>query len=137
MGLTITGNYKKAVDLTGGYGMMIKIRNIVSLAFDEEFGKHYATLLYSNIDEFNKKANAILKHERFKDEDEDILDFLYAPDCDGKVNYKTCGKIYNLIKDIEKPNLCLRYAVDYNNDWEDFKKLLKECYSHRANMIWY
>lgn len=139
MGLCITGNYKNSISLDGGYGMLLLIREEVAKAWDKEFGKHYATLRYCIINEdykrFDKKANEILKCERFKKEDEDIIDFLYASDCGGQISYKTCKKIYELIKDTNC-EYCLRYAAYSNNDWEDFKQLLKECYSHRSNLVW-
>lgn len=139
MGLTIQGNYKNSIELSGGYGMFMKIRKIVALAFDKEFGEHYETLIYCFREEdykkFNKKTYEILKDDRFKDEDEDIIKFLFASDCDGKISYKTCKKIYDLIKD-NNNKYQLRYAAYSNNDWEDFKQLLKECYSHKSNLVW-
>lgn len=141
MGITITSNYKGAIDLSGGYFMMHSIRKRVAIAMDKEFGEHYETLIrcYKDEDfkEFNKKANQMIKEKKLHVDHKDLLDFLFAPDCDGKISHKTCKKIYDLIKDIEEPKLCLRYAIDSDNDWEDFKTLLRECYSHRANMVWY
>lgn len=145
MGVSITSNYKDAIGLSGGYSTMHIIRTKIALAFDKELGECYSTLvqcyLSGNddvVDEWKRKFNKILKNERFKTEDKDILNFLLASDCEGKISYKTCGKIYNLIKDIEAPNLRLRYSFYSNeNDWKDFKTLLKECYSHRAYMVWY
>ena len=140
MGLTISGNYENSIELSGGYGMLRVIRNAIALAFDKEFGEHYSKLgTLSGKDEykeFNRKANEILRDERFKDEDEDIVRFLFMPDCDGKIGYKTCKKIYELIKDDNKER-CLRYAIDSDNDWQDFKQLLKDCYSYRCNLVWY
>lgn len=96
--------------------------------------------LDEDFEAFNEKAREILRkmisNERLKDGDEDILDFLYAPDCGGKISYKTCKKIYELIKDTDC-KYCLRYAAYSHNDWADFKQLLKECYSHRASLVWY
>ena len=139
MGVTLQSKGSQ-IDLTGGYGMFFKIRTRVAIAWDKEFGEHYKTISSccknEDFKKFNKKANEILKDERFKNEDKDILDFLFASDCDGKCNYKTCKKIYDLIKDIKDDKLQLRYAMDSDYDWEDFKQLLKDCYSHRANLTW-
>ena len=63
-----------------------------------------------------------------------VLDFLYAPDEDGKISYKTCRKIYELIKDVDFGGKCFRYAAHVHNDYEEFKMFLKECVSHRRNM---
>ena len=139
MGLTIRGNYKGTIELDGGYSILIKIRTRVANAFDKEFGEHYKTLFdcYDNADfkAFNAKTRKILSDDRFKDEDKDIVEFLFASDCEGSISYKTCKKIYELIKDNNEPAQ-LRYALYSDNDWEDFKQLLKECYSHRSKMYW-
>lgn len=140
MGLSISGNYKNSIELSGGYGMLATIREEVAKAWDKEFGKHYATLKYCNeYEQFNDKANKIINSERLIEKtkkDEDILDFLFAPDCEGKISYKTCKKILDLIKDTDC-KYCLRYAAYSHNDWQDFKQLLLECYSHRSNLVWY
>lgn len=139
MGLTIRGNYKDTIELDGGYSILIKIRTRVANAWDKEFGEHYKTLFncYDNADykAFNAKAREILSDDRFKDEDSDIVKFLYASDCEGSIGYKTCKKIYDLIKDIDDP-VQLRYVIDSDNDWADFKQLLKECYSHKSRLRW-
>lgn len=139
MGITLKSNGSK-ISLDGGYGMLFIIRCRVALAWDKEFGEHYAKLLtfYHNKDlkEFDKKTNEILQNERFKDEDSDLLDFFFESDCGGKCRSKTCKKIYDLIKDTHEENLQLRYAIYSKNDWEDFKQLLLDCYSHRANLTW-
>ena len=73
---------------------------------------------------------------RDKNLDEDILDFLYAEDCEGKISYKTCRKIYDLIKDVDFEKKGFRYAAYQNNDYEELKEFLTECYSKRRNMVW-
>lgn len=136
MGLTLQSKGSQ-IDLTGGYGMFLKIRSRVAIAWDKEFGEHYSSLPLleeEDYEEFDKRTNEILKDERFKDEDEDLLAFLFASDGEGKCKYKTCKKIYDLIKDIEDDKLQLRYTAISKNDWEDFKQLLLDCYSHRANL---
>ena len=143
MGVTLTGT-KSSIDLSGGYSMMMHIRTRVANAFDKEFGEHYKTLFeppFFKEDDwykaFNKKANEILSDKRFKDEDREIVKFLFMSDSEGKIRSTTCGKIYNLIKDTSFPDLALRYIAYSDNDWEDFKALLKECFSKRMNLIWY
>lgn len=141
MGLTITSKIKSCnIELDGGYGMFVTIREEVAKQFDKEFGEHYATLrncfLKEHFDTFNKKANKILSDERFKEEDEDVVAFLFMPDCDGHIGYKTCKKIYDLLQN-SKNKCCLRYAAYSKNDWEDLKELLLQCYKHKANLYWY
>lgn len=147
MGVTI-GNKYHSID--GGYGMMLKIRENIAKSIDKEFGKHYATLKDYSIlvfchkatwEDFDKKTIKILSDERFKNEDKDIIDFLFMSDCDGKISYKTCKKIYDLIKDDGK-EFGLGYYILCEtgvqcSSWSEFKEILKECYSKRMNLIWY
>lgn len=75
---------------------------------------------------------------RFKEEDDDILDFLYASDCEGKAGHRTCKKIYDLIKDVDFHGQIFTYAAySDGKDYEYFKGFLFECYSKKRNMIWY
>lgn len=138
MGFTITAT-NSTYEFSGGFGGFINLRNNIALAFDKEFGEHYKTLpLCDNIKWFNEKANRILSDDRFKDEDADILDFLFAPDCDGSISYKTCKKIYDLIKGIDFGNKIFTYAAySDGKDYEHFKDFLLECYKHRRKMVWY
>lgn len=121
-----------------GYGGFFNLRKNIALALDEEFGENYALLgnCYT-VDDYNKNdmaANSILERKHL---DEDVVDFLYASDTEGKISYKVCGKIYNLIKDIDFGDKGFRYAIYRRNDYEEFKKFLKDCYSKRKNMVWY
>lgn len=138
MGLTL---YSKGspIELTGGYGMFLRIRSRIAMIWDKEFGEHYAKLgtIWKTEDfkEFDRRTNEILKDGRFKNEDKDLVEFLFASDCEGKCGYRTCKKIHDLIKGT-KNDATLRYAKDSDDDWEDLKRLLKDCYSHRANLKW-
>lgn len=141
MGVCITANNSK-YSFEMGAGGFFNLRKNIALAFDPEFGAHYSSLLHchtqSEHEEFDRKTNAILSDPRFREEDADILDFLFASDCDGKVRYRTCGKIYRLIKDIDFGNKRFQYVTFSNGrDYEEFKDFLHECYSHRWNMYWY
>lgn len=141
MGYTITATNSN-YDFSGGYGQFKDLRENIALAFDKEFGRHYQTLGFCHskdtIKLFNDKANKILQDDRFKDEDEDIISFLFAPDCDGSISYKTCKKIYDLIKDKDYKGQYLNYiAWSDGNDYEKFKEFLLDCYKHRRKMVWY
>lgn len=66
MGISIGGNYKNSICINGSSSSLIKIRNHVALAWDKEFGEHYATLeTCDDYEEFDKKANEILFDKRF------------------------------------------------------------------------
>ena len=139
MGITLTANNSKySFDM--GCGGFSNLRANIANLFDEQFGEHYRKLskCYDQTDyeEYDRIANEILSHPRFKEENADILDFLYASDCDGKIGYKTCGKLYNLMKDHDFGKKCFRYTACAHNDYEELKAFLKECYSHRRNAYW-
>ena len=139
MGLCLTSrksNY--AFDM--GYGGFKSLRNNICNAYDTELGEVYGDMVmaFTKPKEYTKRINEILSDERFKDEDLDLIDFLFASDCGGKCNYKVAKKIYELIKDIDFHGEIFTYAIRSNgNDYEDFKKFLKECYQKRRNIIWY
>lgn len=137
MGLTLRNNVKDCdIELDGGYSILRTIRIEVAKQYDEEFGNYYQ-LFYDGYDrkKYINKLNNLLKDDRFKDEDNDLMEFLFASDCEGKIGYKTCKKVYDLIKNSDN-NCCLRYAIYSKNDWNDLRELLLSCYKHRANLYW-
>ena len=125
----------------GGMGGFMSLRNNIAKAYDREFGEHYATLRTcssaKDYEAFDKKTNKILSDPRFKDEDEDILDFLFASDCEGEISHRTCKKIYDLIKNIDFDGQIFTYAAySDGKDYEYFKEFLLDCYRHRRKMRW-
>lgn len=139
MGVCLTSK-KSNYSFNMGYGGFHNLRTNICKAYDKELGELYADIVSSlnNPQEYNRRINEILKDERFKEEDEDILDFLFAPDCDGKIGYKTAGKLYNLIKDIDFGGKIFTYAYySDGKDYENLKVFLKECYQKRRMIIWY
>lgn len=140
MGFTIYAN-NGSRDFDGGMGGFMNLKTNIALAFDKEFGEHYATLRRCFREEdyklFDIKANKILSDNRFKQEDADIIDFLFASDCGGKISHKTCKKIYDLIKDVDFNGKIFTYgAYSDGKDYEYFKDFLLECYSHRRKLRW-
>lgn len=140
MGFTIYAN-NGSRDFDGGMGGFMSLRTNIALAFDKEFGEHYSTLRSCFREDdyklFNTKTNKILSHDRFKQEDKDIVEFLFACDCGGEISYKTCKKIYDLIKDIDFGGKIFTYgAYSDGKDYEHFKDFLLECYSHRRKLRW-
>lgn len=87
--------------------------------------------------EWVEKINAICKIKQFPDEDEDILDFLFMSDCEGKISAKTCKKIYDLIKDVDFGGRIFTYTAHSDHkDYEHLKEFLLECSKKRACMRW-
>lgn len=87
-----------------------------------------------------KKINNVLKKDVFKNKGK-ILDFLFSSDCGGKMDYKACGEIYQLIKDIDFTNQGFQYVNNRNvngyNDYENLKVFLLQCYKARVMARWY
>lgn len=141
MGVSITAT-KEIYDFDMGYGGFCNLRKNIAYCIDNTFGKLYDEMFPCwNMDieeELTQKTNDyIRKNPDIFENLDDVLDFLYAPDDSGTVSYKTCGKIYNLIKSVDFGNKCFRYGADVHNDYEEFKEFLKDCYSHRKKMRWH
>ncbi len=137
MGVSITAN-NSAYDFDMGYGGFFSLRKTVALALNKEFGENYALLgtcwTEEQFKENDKIADWYIKKNNL---DKDVVDFLYQSDTNGKISYKTCGKIYDILKDKDLSDKGFRYGAYRHNDYEEFKDFLKECYSHRRNMEWY
>ncbi len=140
MGVTITAtNPLHTFDM--GAGGFFNLRKNIAIALDQEFGDHYAKLLYCHSkEEFNthdRKAEEIINRKHLDEDYADVLDFLYASDVSGSISHRTCKKIYDLIKDMDFGNRCFRYAIHAHNDYDEFKEFLRDCYSWHKKMRWY
>lgn len=139
MGVTICAKNSK-FDFSGGYFGFMRLRQHIAKVWDKEFGEHYATLpkcfKKDDYDLFNKRANQILRDSRFKDEDDDVVDFFFQSDCDGAIGYKTCKKLYDIIKDDDTELVFTYEAWSDRKDYQYFKEFLLECYKHRRKMRW-
>lgn len=126
MGICLTSNYKGAPSLEGSYSMLHRIRSRLAAAWDKEFGDHYKRLttlwLEDHFTEFNARTAEILSQERFTAEDLDLIEFWFMSDAGGKLNYKTCKKLADLLTfimtDKTEPfvQICLRYQMESKND---------------------
>lgn len=105
------------------------LRNNIANCLNEHFGYAYAK-------DDGEAATSVINRLELDYEYSDVLDFLYASDCDDSIRYTICKKIYDLIKDVDFGRKCFRYTAYAHNDYEEFKAFLLECYSHRRNMIW-
>ena len=137
MGVSITSKDSK-YDFDMGYSGFFNLRKNIAYCLDKEFGDNYSALAKClTMDDFehnDKVANKLIKEKNL---DSDIIEFLYAPDTDGKISYKVCKKIYNLINDVDFGNKTFRYGAYAHNDYEEFKEFLKNCYTKRHIMTWY
>lgn len=139
MGICLTSR-KSKYSFNMGYGGFHNLRTNICRAYDKELAEIYEDTAWSLRDPegYTAKINDILKDARFKEEDADIIDFLFASDCEGKCSYITAKKIYNPIKDIDFGKAIFTYAAySDGNDYEKLKLFLKECYQKRRMIIWY
>ena len=125
----------------GGYGDFFNLRKNIAKCLDKEFGEHYETLVHCHTkqeySDFDKKAIVIIAKNHLE-ENADILDFLFAPDAGGTLNYKTALKIARLLEGQEELKNKKFTYVAYSNgeDYEELRRFLNDCYSHRRNVHW-
>lgn len=140
MGVTLSS---KNCSLDFGYGGFNNIRTKVAELAADDIGKHYKHLSdapffekESNtfFEEYNKKITAI--SEAHNGEIDEILDFLYAPDCGGEMSAEVCRKIYEVIKDYDD-NILYGYCGRPDCAmFKDFKELIKDCVDNNCSMEW-
>ena len=134
MGVTLYSNVKNGYNLDGGYGTFYNLRRNVAKAI---MGKDF--YYYEKWLETDRKTDKKYLHElceKIRSYGIALYHFVAQSDCEGYITYKECGEIYEKIKDSD---LDFSFCYDYYYSpemKEDFKKMLKECYSHRANLKW-
>jgi hypothetical protein len=72
------------------------------------------------------------------DQDDLIIEFLFACDCGGKLSYKGCTRLYELIKDYGDDNEKYGY-IGWGDDcatFADFKEIVKDCSVNHWIMKW-
>lgn len=140
MGVTIKSkNY--SIDMGGGG--FNNLRTKIAELTGKEIGEHYkeltkGTFLYGTereefFENYNKKISEL--EEEFKIPC-GILDFLYASDCGGKLPFKKCKQIYEVIKDYDDNIL---YGYIGRKDcakFKDFKEIVKDCVDSKCSMRW-
>ena len=124
LALVATGFNK---DMHIGYGGFSGVRCRIAKAYSEKHGKLYEEMLRSFrglADDFN---------DRWNDGCNDDLDILlWHSDCDGKLTYQECGKIYNVLKTLDVED-----AKDEESFYNDFVEMLQHCHKRRVNMYFY
>ena len=110
-------------DELGNFSKMDERKKELGLSYDDEKGYY---------DDYNSRLNDLVNKLEL---DVDILNFLYAPDCEGKASSKTCKKLYDLIKEVQSDTV-YGYAHAYMT-WEQFKELLWNCARKRRQLKWY
>lgn len=140
MGLTLES---KNCSLDFVYGGFNNIRTKVAELAANDIGEHYRHLFDAPFfeeqrkpffEEYNKKIAEISKAHN--GEMDGILDFIYAPDCDGEMSVEVCKQIYEVIKDYDD-DICYGYSGRPDCAmFKDFKELVKDCIDSNCSMEW-
>lgn len=140
MGLTLES---KNCSLDFGCGGFNNIRTKVAELAAKDIGAHYKRLhtapfseklRKSFFEEYNKKISEISKAHN--GELDGILNFIYAPDCDGEMSVEVCKQIYEVIKDYDD-DICYGYSGRTDCAmFKDFKELVKDCIDSNCPMEW-
>lgn len=143
MGVCITAT-NSSIEFKTSYGMFHRLRCNIAKAIDEEFAVlyHKATAFVYEADGIEAERelnNYLTKNYDYISHVDEVLNFLFQSDVEGKVNYKTCRKILELIDHINFENENFQYVSNRTseNDYEVFKKFLKECIKYHRDMRWY
>lgn len=141
MGVTISSE-NCSIDL--GYGGFYNLRKKVAELTAEDIFEHYKHLSdapYNEkerekfFEEYDKKIVEIA--EAHNDEINEILDFLYASDCNGEASVNECKKIYEVIKDYDDDILYGYWGRPDCAKFRDFKEIVKDCIDTNTSMKWY
>lgn len=145
MGITISGRYKGRIspfELDMSYSTFFRLRCTIARAFDSDLYSHYLHLIdyrssKAEWDEYDHITNVIIQKNKIDTVKwkSKIVDFLFAPDTNGKISYGTCGRLYRLIKNEPDENQ-YGYTMIGNNTMGTFKALLKDVYVNRGTLIW-
>jgi len=138
MGVTISS---KRYSCDMGYMGFNRFRNAVAEKVSDKFGEHYASLdkadvmilCGNNRDNFFKKYNAITNElVEQKEVTEEVANFLYQADCNGKIDRKQSKEIYSLIKECDG-NISFGYSG--RSDCTRMSDL-KNIFSDGTNVEW-
>lgn len=143
MGITIES---KNCSIDMGYGGFNNLRTKVAKLAADDIGEHYNKLNDSVsifgeearkkfFDEYNKKIAELDK--KYNYEMSEVLDFLYASDCDAEMSVDVCKKLYEVIKDYDD-NVLYGYVGRADCAmFKDFKELVKDCIDNNCSMTWW
>lgn len=141
MGVTIDSE-NGSIDL--GYGGFNNLRTKVAELTAPDIYEHYKRLEKGMFpvgtikEKFFKDYNAEIQKlsEKYNEEKDNILDFLYASDCDGEMDVEHCKSIYEVIKDYDD-NICYGYCGRSDCAmFRNFKELVKDCIDTNTPMNW-
>lgn len=127
----------KEYSMDMGYGSFYNLRKKIAHLYNEEFGNIYEQWVNGECDNstINLKMEELFQNNTFIDQDSYTLNFLFQSDCEGKISYKDCKRLLEIIGDYTDN---IQYGYVYaNNSFSYFKEMLRNCYNKRRNLYWY
>lgn len=118
-----------------GYITFGYYRMAVAKAWNEEFGKLYEKP-YMDIFFKGYTQEECNRWNEICNDDLDL--FLNHSDCEGKISWQDCKKIYNAMKDLKVDNIGHNYGTMSNYDMHNlWLNMFKYCWKHRVNMYFH
>lgn len=111
-----------------GFGEFFAVRKAIADLFDKEISSLYHRF-WCDQKAVDDMIN-VLDSGRFKEDDEEIIRFLLYPNGPCKFDYKTCGKLYKLVRKEWKEKI--KEGIDYSQ----LRKFFRWCYFWRKDMRW-
>lgn len=146
MGLTLAcKKTNRSIDL--GCGGFLRLRRKVSELCGEEMFTYYQLMLdslYRRFDSpeekekfwesYDEAVGQLVDHKRLSYK---VVNFLYAPDIEGRATYGTCKILLKIIGDYDD-NILYGYAGRPDcARFRDFKAILEDCVRTKSAMVWY
>lgn len=129
--------YNKDYCMDMGYGTFFLLKKQIASLYDSKFGDFYADWIMRkgvSDDDMNNKVQDLYDEGIFNNADDDTLDFIFLPDCKGKLSYKSCRRLLKIIGDYTD-----NYMYGYlhaNHSFDYFKEMLNDCVKRRRTLYW-
>ena len=128
--------HNKEYSMNMGYGHFYLLRMNIAKLYDKDFAKLYESVCRAFFDDTRKKyideLNQYIADHNL--EEDDIVEFLFMSDGEGKISSKTCKKLYNIVKDYNDDYM---YGYTYaNNSFAYFKEMLYDCATKHRKLFW-
>lgn len=137
MGVTLVCEYTKR-NMDMGYIGFNRLRKKIAELAGEPFFSHYMKLddlLFAQEDailEFDQMTYRMLRAGKVSPH---IVTFCMQSDCGGRVTWKTCRKLLQIIGDYDD-EIAYGYAANPNSGFKNFKQILQDCVKHKCSMRW-
>lgn len=126
--------HNKDYSMDMGYGQFYMLRMTIAKVFDKDFAVLYENVCRTIFGPTQAEIDALNEYIANHNLDNDIVEFLFMPDSDGKISSKTCRHLYKLVKDY---NDDYRYGyIGANNSFEYFKEMLHDCATKHRKLFW-